>query len=294
LRKAIALYQQAIRADPDYALAHAGIADCYLLLRNYAQADDPKELLSKARLHGEKALQADGTLAEAHTSLASIAEAEFDWKTAEQEYRRAINLKPDYARGHHWYGLLLRDLGRFDDAEAELARALQLEPTSMPILIISSSMPYFRRDYDKAIEQLTRLLDVAADPFVPLLLAVTYLEKGRAPDALAVVDKTTGPSDDDSGWLALRGYVHARAGDRNEALRVLAELERRAQRQYVAPANLALVHAGLGNANQAFAILDEGCAVRDATLASVKVDPLWDGLRQDPRFPKLLQRMNFE
>jgi TolB-like protein/Tfp pilus assembly protein PilF len=295
LRKAIALYHQAIGVDPDYALANAALADSYMLLRNYAPADDPGKLLSKAKLYAEKAVEADDMLAEAHTSLASIAEADFDWKTAEREHRRAIELKPDYARAHHWYGLLLRDLGRFDEADKELARALQLDPASMPIRIIIAANRYFRRDYDQAIDQLTKLRELAVDqPIVPLLLAATYLHKGRNADAVATVDETVSQNDGNSGWLSIRGYIHARAGDRTEALRVLAELEQRGQREFVARADLALIHSGLGNVDKSFALLNDAHARREPTLASLKVDPLWDSLRSDPRFRRLLSRANFE
>src|SRR5207253_5604879 len=132
LKKAIVLYERALELDPGYGRAHAALADSYLLLRNYARQRNTAELLAKARFHARRALDSDETLAEAHTSLASIAEADFDWPTADREHRRAIEFRPDYARGHHWYGLFLRDQGRFTESDAELDRAMQLEPTSMP------------------------------------------------------------------------------------------------------------------------------------------------------------------
>jgi serine/threonine protein kinase/tetratricopeptide (TPR) repeat protein len=294
LRKAIALYNRAIALDSGYALAYAGLADAYMLLRDYSQ-DDPAELLSMAKMYAERALQLDDTVAESHTSLALIAEARFDWKTADKEYRRAIELRPDYARAHHWYGLLLRSQGQFHESEEELRRALQLEPNSTPVLITSAVSPYFQRNYDLAIERLNPLRDLAeATPVVPILLATIFTQMGRYPEAVAIADKVIGPSDADSGWLGIRGYVHARAGDRKEALRILADLDERSRHQYVAPTNLALIHAGLGDKDRAFALLDTAVAVRDASLASLKVDPLWDALRPDARFTRLLSRMNFD
>jgi serine/threonine protein kinase/tetratricopeptide (TPR) repeat protein len=294
LRKAIALYNRAIGLDAGYALAYAGLADAYMLLRDYSQ-DDPTELLSLAKMYAERALQADDTIAEAHTSLAFIAEARFEWKTAEQQYRRAIELRPDYARAHHWYGLLLRNQGRFPESETELRSALQLEPNSTPVLFASAISPWFQHDYGQAIERLTPLGNLSElTAVVPIALATIYTQMGRYPEAVAAVDKVVGPSDADSGWLGIRGYVHARAGDRKEALRILADLDERSRRQYVAPTNLALIHAGLGDKDRAFALLDTAVAVRDASLTSLKVDPLWDTLRPDARFTKLLGRMNLD
>ena len=176
-----------------------------------------------------------------------------------------------------------------------MERALQLEPGSVPILIVSASGPYFKRNYDQAVERLTRLLEIAADqPIVPLLLAATYVQKRRFADAIGLVDKFVQPSDRESGWLSWRGYVHAKSGDREEAMRVLAELERRVQREYVSPGVIALVHAGLGDRDRALALLDQGYAVRDGTLTSLKVDPVWDALRSDPRFRQLLTRMHLD
>ncbi|HZR09396.1 MAG TPA: protein kinase, partial [Myxococcales bacterium] len=294
LRKAITLYNRAIALDSGYALAYAGLADSYLLLRDYSQ-DDPTELLAMAKMYAERALQVDDTIAEAHASLASIAEAGFDWKTAEKEYRRAIDLRADYARAHHWYGLLLRMQGRFPQSEEELRRALQLEPGSTPVLIMSATAPYFQRNYNAAIERLSPLRELPeAQPIVPILLATIYAQMGRYPDAVGIVDKVIDRADADSGWLAIRGYVHAKAGDRKEALRIVADLEERSRHQYVAPSNLALVDAALGDKDRAFALLDTAVTVRDAALASLKVDPLWDSIRADPRFTRLLIRTNFE
>ena len=176
-----------------------------------------------------------------------------------------------------------------------MRRALQLEPNSTPVLITSAVSPYFQRNYDLAIERLNPLRDLAeATPVVPILLAAIFTQMGRYPEAVAIADKVIGPSDADSGWLGIRGYVHARAGDRKEALRILADLDERSRHQYVAPTNLALIHAGLGDKDRAFALLDTAVAVRDASLASLKVDPLWDALRPDARFTRLLSRMNFD
>jgi Tfp pilus assembly protein PilF len=294
LTRAIALYQRAIELDPAYARAHAGLADSYILFRNYAPKTDPRELMTKAKLHARKALEADDTLAEAHASLGFIAEFEFDWKTSEREYRRSIEMKPDYARAHHWYGLLLRDLGRFAESDAEFARALQLEPTSKPIIIASALNSYFRRDFDRAIERFNGLLEIGADPpTVHALLSASQMEKGHYAEAVAIIDKAIG-ADGDTGWLGVRGFVHARAGDRAGAMAVLAGLEKRAQIEYVPPASLAMIHAGLGDKERAFALLDRAYEVGDGMLMALKVEPLWDGLRPDPRFESLLARLRFE
>jgi serine/threonine-protein kinase len=294
LTKAIALYTRAIELDPAYARAHAGLADSYILFRNYAPKTDPRELMSKAKLHARKALEADDTLAETHASLGFIAEFEFDWKTSEGEYRRSIEMKPDYARAHHWYGLLLRDLGRFAESDAEFARALQLEPTSRPIIIVSALNSYYRRDFDRAIERLNGLLEIGADaPTVHALLSASHMEKGHYAQAVAIIDKAIG-ADGDIGWLGVRGFVHARAGDRAGAMSVLAGLEKRAQREFVPPASLAMIHAGLGDNERAFALLDHAYEVGDGMLMALKVEPLWDSLRPDPRFESLLARLKFE
>jgi serine/threonine-protein kinase len=294
LTRAIALYKRAVELDPTYARAHAGLADSYILFRNYAPKIDPRELMAKAKLHARKALEADDTLAEAHTSLGLIAEFEFDWKTSEREHRRSIEMKPDYARAHHWYGLLLRDLGRFAESDAEFARALQLEPTSKPIIIVSALNSYYRRDFDRAIERLNGLLEIGADaPTVHAVLSASYMEKAHYAEAVATIDKAIG-ADGDTGWLGVRGFVHARAGDRAGAMAVLAGLEKRAQREFVPPASLAMIHSGLGDKERAFALLDDAYAAGDGTLMALKVEPLWDSLRPDPRFESLLARLKFE
>jgi TolB-like protein/Tfp pilus assembly protein PilF len=288
LLKAISFFQQAIAEDPSYALAHAGLGDSYVLLTQGGSTPAAEQLLrAKEAVH--RALELDGTLAEAHAALGLISMNEYDWSGAEREYRRAIELNPRYATAHHWYALFLSNT-RPAEARTEIDRARQLDPTSPVINAASSLLHNLAREYPQAIEDANKALEL--DPhfaFARLNLANTYTQTRRYAEALAELDALE-RSDLSLGW---RGYILAISGQRDAARRVLAELQGRVGRD-VSPTSLAEVYAALGDKDAAFEWLDKAYAERDFRLGRLKVWPTWDPLRSDPRFARLLRRLQLE
>ncbi|TMB14288.1 MAG: tetratricopeptide repeat protein [Deltaproteobacteria bacterium] len=291
LTRSIALFQRAVDLDPGYALAHVGLADAYGLLGEYG-AIRAIEGDTKAKAHALKALEIDDSIAEAHASLSLVLDRNYDWASSERELKRAIELKPGYAMAHHWYATILDCQGRVDEGREQTRIGLQLDPTSLIINMSVGVTSYESREYDVAIEQLKQALDL--DPAFPVTrhyLALVYAQKGRFADALAVLEKVTEPT---PRYVGLRAYVLATSGDEATARRLLAELEQRSKNEYVQAGVLASIHMALGDADRAFAFLDKAYAERDWSLRELKVNPMWDPIRPDPRFGALLKRVNLE
>ena len=295
--KAIAYFQQAIEIDPNYALAYAGLADSYILKRIYALLE-PGETLqqmeAKAKAAAEKALEIDETLAEAHASLGLIkVTTENDEADIEREYKRAIELNPNYATAHHWYALHLNDLNRFDEAIAEIRRARELDPWSLVInsdvgIIFSSA-----RQYDQAIEHFKKAMEM--DPNFPdahAMLGWAYVRKGMYPEGIAEFEKARALFGSPTSQLDGLIYAHSMSGNRSEALKLLDKLERLNEQHHmqIPWENWLLVHIGLGEHDKAFELLEkanqEGLRVKRA-LETPYVDPL----RSDPRFADLRRRV---
>jgi len=294
LTKAIGYFQQAVEQDPSYALAYVGLADSTALLPNYGSVS-PADALPKARQAALRALELDGTLAEAHEVLGLITQLDYEWSAAEHEFRRAIDLRPEYATAHHRYGLLLSFTGRLEDGRAEIERARQLDPTSLIINAAVALTLINARESDLAIEQSKKTLEL--DPSFWLArttLALAYIGQSRYAEAVAELEKLGSPSALASSYTGFVGYAYAVSGRRAEALRVLAELEERAKREYVSPSARALIYMGLGDKDQAFVWLEKGYAERDWRLGELKVSPLFDSLRSDPRFTRLLKQVHLE
>jgi serine/threonine-protein kinase len=295
-QKGLKYFRQAIERDPSYALAHAGIADCYDLLGFYGHMA-PKEAFPKAKAAAEKALQIDEGLAEAHTSLAGASEFyDWDWPTAEKEYKRAIQLNPNHATAHHWYAEYLSHMGRHEESMAEAKRALELAPLSLIINTLLGLMLYETRQYDRAVEQLQKTLEMDPGFIVArFFLAPAYAERGMYDQAVAEAEKTMDLSGgNDPLMLALLGAMYSYSGKRDEAKRVLADLDRVSKQKYVSAFHLALIHMGLGEKDQAFACLERAYEERDHWLESIKVHPMLDSLRSDPRFTELLKKMRLD
>ena len=291
LRKAIALFQQVLDLDPAYALAHAGLADSYLLLSEYSEAP-PAEVIPKAKAHAFKAMELDGTLAEPHATLGLISATDYEWRTAEREYKRAIELRAGYATAHHWYALLLTSQARFPEARAEAEQARQLDPASRVINNMVGVVFLQSRDYDRAIDAFRKTMDV--DPgFASAheLLACAYLGAGRRAEALAELGPAT---DSDFKHAALRAWVLSQMGDLTAATRLLHDLEQRSRRDHLDLGMLAALHVVTGDKNGAFVLLDKAYAERNWSLRDLKVSPVWDPLRSDPRFSGLLKRVNLD
>jgi TolB-like protein/DNA-binding winged helix-turn-helix (wHTH) protein/Tfp pilus assembly protein PilF len=292
LHKAIEQFDKAIELDSGYAPAYSGLADCYTTL-GYLSYLDPVEAFPRARDAASKALELDPGLAEAHTSLAyyNLYHA-WNWSEAEKEFQRAIELNPNYATAHEWYSYYLLAIGRMDEAWNEINRARQLDPLAV---IISTDVGFnyvYRRDYDAAISQLRRTLAVSPNfPLAHLWLGRAYQQKKMYAEAIDEFDKT-----DEAlpGWvvtLAGAGNVYGEWGKREEARQVLTRLAAMSREKYVTPYGVALVYAGLGDKDQAFAWLNKAYAGRSHWLVWLNRDPRWDVLRPDPRFAELVKRL---
>jgi TolB-like protein/DNA-binding winged helix-turn-helix (wHTH) protein len=292
LKKSIEYFNQAIDKDPRFALAYAGLADCYVVPANRLP---PREAMPKAKEAAMRAVELDDTLAEAHASLARVFAAyDWDWTSAEKEYKRAIELNPRYAVAHQWYGGYLAVMGRSDEAIAERKRAVELEPLS-PIINFELGLAfYYARDYDHAIEQFQKTLELDQNfPAAHNFLPAAYEQKGMYNEALAEFKKAI-PLTRGSEWTLSRaglGYLYAVTGKKSEARTVLNELKQASKQEYVPGTSIAFIYAGLGEKDQAFAWLDKGYEQRVFQLQWIKLEPRWDSLRSDPRFRDLLRRL---
>ncbi|MDT4952719.1 MAG: eukaryotic-like serine/threonine-protein kinase [Acidobacteriota bacterium] len=290
LGNAIKHFQQAIDTDPDYALAYAGLADAYYgLSSNHLP---PNEAMPKARAAAEKALEIDDTLAEAHASLGLVkAFYDWDWASAEDEYRRAIELNPGYASTHHWYGWYLALMGRLNEAIAEIKQASELDPLSLEINTDLGLSFLFARQYDRAIEQFEKAMEM--DPnfiWTHFFMGWAYEQKGNYEGAIAEFKKAR-QLDDSPLILAALGHTYVMAERRDEALRVLAEMKELAERRHVSSYHFAIIHAALGERDEAFEWLEKTYEARSEALVWLKVDPRLDTLRTDPRFIDLQRRV---
>jgi serine/threonine protein kinase/tetratricopeptide (TPR) repeat protein len=290
--KAIEYFQQAIAKDSSYAPAYSGLADCYSNLPTFAFVP-PKEAYPKAKEAALKALEIDDTLAEAHTSLALVkALHDWDWSGGEREFQRAIALNPDYAVAHLWYGWTLGWMGRLDEAIVEAKRAVELDPLSLNINWLLGVVFHFARQYDQAIEQYRKTLDLDANFFVTrTFLGLAYVEKSMFMEAIAELEKAVAISPSNIS-LACLGYGYALGDRRQEAQKVLDQLNEISKEKYVPALHRAIICAGLGEKDMAFEWLEK--AYEEHFMIAVKVNQAFDPLRSDPRFADLLRRMNLQ
>lgn len=290
LEKGIEFFQRAIALDPEYALAYSGLADAWYGLSSAHLP--PNEAMPKARDAAMRALELDESLAEAHASLGLVrAFYEWDWRGAEEEYRRAINLNPGHASSHHRYGWYLALLGRLDEATELMKRAQELDPLSLEINTDLGLSFFFARQYDKAFEQFGRAVEM--DPnfiWTRFFVAWALEQKGELDQAIAEYQKTLAIENALFIRAAL-GHAYALAGDTNAARRVLAELLALTKSQHVSPYDIAILHSVLNEKDEAFAALERAYAVRSEALVWLKVDPRLDPLRLDRRFIDLLRRV---
>ena len=290
-QQSIDFFQQAIQKDPKYALAYAGEADSYVLLADL-NVLPAREVMPKLQQAAARALELDDTLGEAHTSLAWAKFRGWDWAGAEKEFKRAIELTPGYPTAHSGYGEYLMVLGRFEEALREMNRASELNPLSPVVKLALANRFYYARQYPQAIEQCQKTLDMDAT-FVAAhdLLGRSYERKGAYPEAIAELRKALQLSDDDSNELAALGLAFAASHQEGEARRILSQLKERSQQTYVQPMWVAVIHLALGEKDQAFDWMQKAYEDRSAWLVYLKVDPLFDSVRTDPRFPDLLRRV---
>ena len=292
LKKGIEYFQQAIEADPGYALAYAGIADCYAVLYFFGDLS-PKDCAPRAKAAAIKALEIDDTLAEAHTSLALIKLTyEWDWPGAEREFKKAFKLNANYATTYDWNSIYLASVGRCDDAIAEIKRAQELDPLSLIINTGVGRQFYYARRYNETIEHCLKTLEMEPN-FAPAhwFLGQAYIQKGKYQKAIAELQKAVKLSGGRNLMLASLGYAYAVSGKRTEGQEVLNKLHGLSPEDYVSPFSLAIVYTGLGEQDQAFAWLEKAYDERVGWLIFLPREPKLDSLRSDPRFVDLTRRI---
>jgi TolB-like protein/Flp pilus assembly protein TadD len=287
--KAVQYFQQAITKDPTYAAAHAGLADCLSILGLWSLVSPDEG--RKAKQLAVKALELDGSLAEAHASLALATMLyDYDFAAAEREFERSIELNPRYATAHSWFGLGLSLMGRYEEAYTEATRAIRLDPHSSAIHFILGWVYAFGRRYDQAIKQFEKALELEPNSAQAHNgLGLTYLCKAMHEPAIVALRKGVELS---RGALAAHlGDAYAAAGYPDEAQQILEQLKKR--QRYLSPYLAGRIYLALGKKDEAIRCLETAYRERDAWMVLLKTDPRFDDLRSDPRFQDLLRRMNF-
>jgi eukaryotic-like serine/threonine-protein kinase len=292
IKEGIRYFEQAIAEDPSYALAYSGLADSYALDLDYRGAP-VFEGMERAKAEARKAIALDETLAEAHTSLGWVTFIyDWDWAAAEREFRRAIELNPHYSTARQWYSWFLAAMGRFEEALMHGRTAIELDPASVSIRRSMGWLQYYARQSEEALDNLRRA--IAMNPTAEethRLLGLVYLQQGLFDEAAASFKEALTNSEHDALALAGLGHVAARRGRMNEAHAVLEELNARAKRRYVSPVAQAQLYVTLGERDRAFEWMDRAYEDRRGWLAYLKIEPMLDGVRDDPRFNRLLQRL---
>jgi tetratricopeptide (TPR) repeat protein len=269
------------------------VGDTYYVLGNNGYLPGV-EAYPKAREAALKALELDESLAEAHASLAAArAEYDRDWSAGEREYQRAIGLNPSYATAHAWYAWNLAVTGRDSEAIREIELARRLDPLSPRISANVGLVLYFARQYDRAIAELLKAVELEpGNVAAHLYLSSTYLQKGINGEALSEAQKAASLWHDPRALFSF-ARVYAVTGKRDQALKKLGDLEELSKREHVSPYLIAIVSVALGHTNEAFAWLQKGLDDHDGPMGEMKVEPALDPLRSDPRFQDILRRMNF-
>ena len=290
LDKSIEYYKRALEIDPNYALAYAGIAITYSSYAWYGYSPR-RNVIPLAKAAAMKALEIDNTLGEAHTELAHAQLVfDWDWTGAEKGFIRALELNPNYARAHNQYAWLLTFAGRLDEAVDESKRAHELDPLSQNIWVELGRRFYFARDYDKAIEEYQKVLELFPNSmYAHSELALAFSQKGLHNEAIEVYSKTE--FEPTYHWHL--GYIYGVAGKREKALEILNYYLEKIQKGFMWPTSIAFIYIGLGDKERAFEWLEKSYEQRGPWLIHLKVDPMFDSLRSDPRFQDLLERMNF-
>lgn len=293
LKKAIEQFQQAIQKDPSYALAYAGLADAYTTLPSYS-ATPVSEVVPNARAAAARAIELGPNLAEAHASLANIImNFNADSAGAEKEFQRAIELNPNYPTAHHWYALLLGGLGRTNEAKREILLAQQLDPLSLIINRTVGTVSFWAREYDQALVAAQKTLEI--DPNFPPAhedLAVIYGMKGSYQEAIQEINKAIAVNGRMPHYVAVLAHIQESSGHKVEAQKMLDELIAREKTEHVSSSDIAGVYVVLGEKEKAFERLEETITKGDLrTNVNLKVGPVWDPLRSDPRFAELLRRV---
>lgn len=293
LKRSIEYFERAIARDPKWAPSYAALADSWALLASYG-ALAPGDATRKANEAATKALRIDDALAQAHATLGFVrAFRDWDWRGAEQEYKRAIELNPGYATARQWYAGCLRAMGRSEEALAEMKRAQELDPVSLAGGRDLGRILLSMRRHDQAIEQYRKVLEL--DPNFSsayMHLGLAYADKRMYKEAIDAFEKARSLPSANPLVLGALGHAYAVVGRRSEAERLLGELDSLSRHRYVSPISRVFIYIGLGNADRAFEWLERACEDRDPWVGWLKADPVFDSLRPDPRFLGLLRRVH--
>jgi TolB-like protein/Tfp pilus assembly protein PilF len=293
LLRSIELSQEAIRKAPDYAEAYAALGSAYVTLLASDQFM-PREMAAKAKAAAEKALAIEEALAEPHAVLAiQNAVHDYDWEASDTEFRRAMELDPNYAVAHHWYALTLSSRGRYDQAYLEIQKAHELDPLSSIEGSTVAYVLYWSRKYEPCIEQAGRVLELDPSFFWGRLVRGQCAEQtGKYGAAISDYEEALRISNRSTGAIARLGHVFATVGRRSEALAMLSELTQATRSRYSSAWQPALIYTALGDREQALASLERDYEQRGSGMLLLKAEPIFDPLRSHPRFAALLRKTN--
>jgi TolB-like protein/Tfp pilus assembly protein PilF len=292
LRRGIEYFQKAIDQEPDYALAYAGLADSYVMLANWGLAP-PGEAYVKAKAAALKALDIDDQLVEAQTSLAYTSLLyDWDWQGAETRFRQAIALNPNYASAHHFYSVLLMASGRQSEAVAEIKRAQELDPLSLIISDVVGWIYYEGRQYEQAIEQYRKTLEMDSN-YVPVLLdlGTAHLKLGNYRDAIAQFERARSVGGENGVVLSGLAQAHWLSGNRTEAARIFRRIQQRSAPVFVSSWDISFVHAAMGEKKKAVDLLRKAADEHVGWVVRLAVEPAFDSLRSEPEFHALIKRV---
>ena len=295
LLNGVACYEQAIEKDPDSPVAHAGLADAFSLLADYGIMH-PGEAMPRAKAAAQKALELDPCSAEALSALAFIRSL-FDWKWREAEtlYLRAIAINPSYSKARHWFGVdALALLGRFDEAEAQVQAARESDPLSLILHEGIAHIRLLRRDYDGAMEEYRRVGELDPGYYKAYSGQARVLNlTGQYDRAIAMFEKALSIAGDVPNIVAALGQTLALAGRRQQAYECLERLNETARRRHLSSSCFAILYLGLGDLEKSLGWLEHACDQHELQIGGVHVHPVYDPLRAEPRFQKILERIGF-
>jgi len=291
VKKAIEQFKAATDKDPGFALAYAGLGDCYSIASTYTGRRS-SETLPLAKANAMRAIELDSSLAEPHATLGMIDHFTWQMAEAEVEFKRAIEMNPNYATAHHWYSRLLRSMGRADEAWAEIHRANELDPLSLVILNNIAEQDIERGDLNAAANECNRMFDLDPNFWAAhQTLAIVLVKQGRSSEALAETQKSIDLSNRSNASLSFLAHINGRFGKRSEAEAVIKELEERYKKGDADGRDVAVAYAGLDDKEKAFAWLEKAFADHSNFMAVLRLEPALDSLHSDPRWNDLLRRV---